>query len=944
MKFAQRHIGISPNELNELLDEIKVKNIDELISETVPAKLLSPERLQIGEAMSEQEYLIHIKEIGKKNKVFKTYIGMGYNDTITPSVILRNVFENPGWYTQYTPYQAEIAQGRLESLLNYQTMIIDLTGLPIANASLLDESTAGGEVMTMFHAAKNKTSTSSNIFFVDDSVFPQTKAVIKTKAELLGIVIEEGDALNHSFNENYFAVLVQNPRLNGDLKDYTYKFSELKAQGIYTAVVADIMSLLLVKSPGEMGADCAIGSSQRFGVPIGFGGPYAAFFATTEEFKRSIPGRIIGVSKDRRGKNALRMALQTREQHIRREKATSNICTAQALLSNMAAMYAIYHGPDNLKAIAKKIHSQASMLKAVASELGIEVTNQSAIFDTISLSVKDSARLKAIAERNEINFYFEGDIVRISIHENTSQKDLQHIIQVLEEYTGKKSNTSYLEVNIDSLFARESQILTHPIFHTYHTETKMMRYIKSLEDKDLSLTKSMIPLGSCTMKLNAATELMPLSWEYFSSIHPFVPQEQAAGYYEMLHTLEKDLAHITGFAATSLQPNSGAQGEYAGLMVIRDYQKSLGQGHRNVCIIPSSAHGTNPASAVLAGLQVVVSPSDENGNINLDDLRAKALEHKDNLCALMVTYPSTHGIFEESIMEVCKIIHDHGGQVYMDGANMNAQVGLTSPGFIGADVCHLNLHKTFAIPHGGGGPGVGPICVASHLAPFLPTHPLVQTGGDKASQTISGAPYGSASICLISYAYIKMLGSEGLRQATEYAILNANYIKTKLEKYYEVLYTGDNGRIAHELIIDFRPFKHTLGVEVEDVAKRLMDYGLHAPTVSFPVAGTLMIEPTESEDKKEIDRLIDALVAIRGEITDIENGVYPKDNNPLKNAPHTAEEALCDEWKFPYSRELALYPLPSIKQNKFWVSVSKVDSSYGDRNLVCSCLPIENYM
>jgi glycine dehydrogenase len=549
-----------------------------------------------------------------------------------------------------------------------------------------------------------------------------------------------------------------------------------------------------------------------------------------------------------------------------------------------------------------------------------------------------------MAERNEINFYFEEDIVRISIHENTSQKDLQCIIQVLEEYTGKKAKTSYSEVNIDGLFARESQILTHPIFNTYHTETKMMRYIKSLEDKDLSLTKSMIPLGSCTMKLNAATELMPLSWEYFSSIHPFVPQEQAAGYYEMLHTLEKDLAHITGFAATSLQPNSGAQGEYAGLMVIRDYQKSLGQGHRNVCIIPSSAHGTNPASAVLAGLQVVVSPSDENGNINLDDLRAKALEHKDNLCALMVTYPSTHGIFEESIMEVCKIIHDHGGQVYMDGANMNAQVGLTSPGFIGADVCHLNLHKTFAIPHGGGGPGVGPICVASHLAPFLPTHPLVKTGGDKASQTISGAPYGSASICLISYAYIKMLGSDGLRQATEYAILNANYIKTKLEKYYEVLYTGDNGRIAHELIIDFRPFKHTLGVEVEDVAKRLMDYGLHAPTVSFPVAGTLMIEPTESEDKKEIDRLIDALVAIRGEIADIENGVYPKDNNPLKNAPHTAEEALCDEWKFPYSRELALYPLPSIKQNKFWVSVSKVDSSYGDRNLVCSCLPIENYM
>ncbi|CAG0900600.1 unnamed protein product, partial [Darwinula stevensoni] len=728
------------------------------------------------------------------------------------------------------------------------------------------------------------------------------RQVIKTKAELLGIKIEEGDALTHSFNENYFGVLVQNPRLNGDLKDYTYKFTELKAKGIYTAVVADIMSLTLVKSPGEMGADCAIGSSQRFGVPIGFGGPYAAFFATTEEFKRSIPGRIIGVSKDRRGKNALRMALQTREQHIRREKATSNICTAQALLSNMAAMYAIYHGPENLKAIAKKIHSQASAVKTVASELGIEVTNQSAIFDTISFSVKDSAKLKAIAERNEINFYFEGEIVRISIHENTSQKDLHRIIQVLEEFTGKKATSSYSEVNIDSLFARESQILTHPIFNTHHTETKMMRYIKSLEDKDLSLTKSMIPLGSCTMKLNAATELMPLSWEYFSSIHPF--------------------------------PNSGAQGEYAGLMVIRDYQKSLGQGHRNICIIPSSAHGTNPASAVLAGLHVVVSPADENGNINLADLKAKAEEHKDNLCALMVTYPSTHGIFEESIMEVCKIIHDNGGQVYMDGANMNAQVGITSPGFIGADVCHLNLHKTFAIPHGGGGPGVGPICVASHLAPFLPTHPVVKTGGEQASQTISAAPYGSASICLISYAYIKMLGSEGLRQATEYAILNANYIKTKLEKHYEILYTGDHGRVAHELIVDFRPFKHTLNVEVEDVAKRLMDYGLHAPTVSFPVAGTLMIEPTESEDKKELDRLIDALIAIRGEIADIENGVYPKDNNPLKNAPHTAEEALCDEWKFPYTREKALYPVEGMKNGKFWVSVSKVDSSYGDRNLI----------
>ncbi len=944
MKFAQRHIGISPKELNELLEEIKVTSLNELISETVPAKLINPKLLQIGEAMTEQEYLGHIKEIGKKNKPFKSYIGMGYNDTVTPSVILRNIFENPGWYTQYTPYQAEISQGRLESLLNYQTMIIDLTGLPIANASLLDESTAGGEVMTMFHAGKNKSGNDCNIFFIDDSVFPQTKAVIKSKAELLGIEIEEGDVLKHPFNENHFGVLVQNPRLNGDLVDYTHKISELKAKGIYTAIVADIMSLTLVKSPGEMGADCAIGSSQRFGVPIGFGGPYAAFFATTDEFKRSIPGRIIGVSKDRRGKNAMRMALQTREQHIRREKATSNICTAQALLANMAAMYAIYHGPNNLREIATKIHSLASWLKHSLIELGLESLNASAIFDTLSIKVNDSKKLRSLAEKNEINFYFEGDTVRISINENTSIQNLQQIIHVFEEFTGKKSTKGYTVVKIDSLFARESAILTHPIFNTHHSETKMMRYIKGLEDKDLSLTKSMIPLGSCTMKLNAATELMPLSWEYFSSIHPFAPREQAEGYYEMLHTLEKDLAHITGFAATSLQPNSGAQGEYAGLMVIRDYQKSIGQGHRNICIIPSSAHGTNPASAVLAGLQVIVSPSDENGNINLDDLRAKAEEHKDNLCALMVTYPSTHGIFEESIMEVCKLIHDNGGQVYMDGANMNAQVGITSPGFIGADVCHLNLHKTFATPHGGGGPGAGPICVASHLAPYLPTHPIVKTGGDKATQTISGAPYGSASICLISYAYIKMLGSEGLRQATEYAILNANYIKTKLEKHYEILYTGENGRVAHELIVDFRPFKHTLGVEVEDVAKRLMDYGLHAPTVSFPVAGTLMIEPTESEDKKELDRLIDALIAIRGEIADIEKGTYPKDNNPLKNAPHTAEEALCGEWNFPYSREKALYSLESIKTSKFWISVSRVDNSYGDRNLVCSCLPMESYM
>lgn len=943
MKFAQRHIGISPDEQKAILNEINVDQIQSLIKETIPAHLINKEGLSIGDAMTEQEYLQHIRELGNKNKVFKTYIGMGYYGTITPSVILRNIFENPGWYTQYTPYQAEISQGRLESLLNYQTMIGDLTGMPIANASLLDESTAAAEAMYMFFNAKNKGEVTANKFLVDTSVFPQTKAVLKTKAEHLGIEIINQDITNTNIDATYFGVLIQNPGADGKVRNLTNQIASYKSAGIYTAMICDIMSLILVKSPGEMGADCAVGSSQRFGVPIGFGGPYAAFFATTDEFKRNIPGRIIGVSKDRRGKNALRMALQTREQHIRREKATSNICTAQALLANMAAMYAIYHGPHQLKAIALDIHSKAVWIKNVLSEMGINTTHNDAIFDTIRVDINDSSKLREIAEASHINFYYDNTTVGITIHENTSLADVEAILAVFQKLTGKKSTATYQTVNLAAECARTSPILTHPIFNSHHTETKMMRYIKYLEDKDLSLTKSMIPLGSCTMKLNAATELMPLSWESFSSIHPFAPADQTLGYREMLTNLERDLAHITGFAATSLQPNSGAQGEYAGLMVIREYQKSIGQGHRNICIIPSSAHGTNPASAVLAGLHVVVSPADENGNINIEDLKSKAEQYKNELSCLMVTYPSTHGIFEDSIMEVCKIIHEHGGQVYMDGANMNAQVGITSPGFIGADVCHLNLHKTFAIPHGGGGPGVGPICVASHLAPFLPTHPIVKTGGERASQTISAAPFGSASICLISYAYIKMLGSDGLRQATEFAILNANYIKTKLEKHYPILYTGDNGRVAHELIVDFRPFKHTLGVEVEDVAKRLMDYGLHAPTVSFPVAGTLMIEPTESEDKKELDRLIDALVAIRGEIANIEKGVYPKDNNPLKNAPHTAEEALCDEWNYPYSREVALYPLASIKENKFWVSVSKVDSSYGDRNLVCSCLPISSY-
>ncbi len=944
MSFQRRHIGTNKVDENQMLKQTSAANIDQLINETIPNHLFSNKSFDIGDPMTEQEYLIHISKIAKKNKPFKSYIGRGYYDTVTPSVILRNIFENPGWYTQYTPYQAEISQGRLESLLNYQTMICDLTGFEVANASLLDESTAAAESMMMFYHQKNKREHIANKLFVDKNTFTQTIDVIKSKADFLNIEVIIGDINAHNFDDTYFGAIIQNPNENGLVSDYTSTIKTLKeTHQIYTCIIADILSLALYKSPASMGADCAVGSAQRFGVPIGFGGPHAAFFATTDEFKRQIPGRIIGVSKDRRGKFALRMALQTREQHIKREKATSNICTAQALLANMAAMYAVYHGSEGVTAIAKDIQNKAVALRKGIADLGFD-TSKGEMFDTFTIHTTDSSKVKEIAEKHEINFYYDSNLVSISVNENTSHEDLGDILNIFETISGKKASLSISNSEIAGNVKRENAILTHPVFNSYHTETKMMRYIKSLEEKDLSLTKSMIPLGSCTMKLNAATEMMPLSWREFSSIHPFVPKNQAEGYYEIIVELEEKLAIVTGFDATSLQPNSGAQGEYAGLLAIRDYQKSIGQGHRNICIIPSSAHGTNPASAVLAGLQVVVSPADENGNINLADLKAKAEEHKDNLSCLMVTYPSTHGIFEADIMDVCKIMHENGGQVYMDGANMNAQVGLTSPGYLGADVCHLNLHKTFAIPHGGGGPGVGPICVKSHLAPFLPKHSMVKTGGEHASKAVSGAPFGSASILLISYAYIKMLGEKGLRDSTKYAILNANYIKSRLESHFDILYTGDKGRIAHELIVDFRPFKHTLGIEVADVAKRLMDYGIHAPTVSFPVAGTLMIEPTESEDLKEIDRFIDAMIQIKKEIEEVENGTYPKDNNVLKNAPHTAEEAICGEWAFPYSREKALYPLESIKNTKFWVSVSRVDDSYGDRNLVCSCLPIEEYM
>ena len=943
MSFESRHIGINPNDEALILKKINAKSLDNLIEETIPNHLFSNKSFEIGEALSEQEYLRHVADIAKQNKVFKSYIGQGYSDTITPSVILRNIFENPGWYTQYTPYQAEISQGRLESLLNYQTMITDLTGLPVANASLLDEATAAAEAMTMFFHMRNKSAVEASKFFIDENTYSQTIAVIESKAHYLDIEIVVGNVMQMAIDASYFGVYIQNPNSKGHVFDYTSQIETFKNKGIYTCIGADIMSLALFKNPGEMGADCAIGSAQRFGVPMGFGGPHAAFFATTDTFKRQIPGRIIGVSKDRRNQFALRMALQTREQHIKREKATSNICTAQALLANMAAMYAVYHGSKGVYNIAKSIFDKANSLRDALHQLGFE-TSKNTIFDTIEVLNIDTPQLKSLAENAEMNFFYTKNNVYIALHENTFDSDVNDILSVFEKYKNQKGTLSIQTFEIPSPIQRSQALLSHPVFNSYHTETLMMRYIKSLEEKDLSLTKSIIPLGSCTMKLNAATEMMPLSWPAFSSMHPFAPKNQTEGYQKIIKDLETYLAIVTGFDATSLQPNSGAQGEYSGLLAIRDYQKSIGQGHRNICIIPSSAHGTNPASAVLAGLKVVVSPADENGNINLEDLKAKAIEYKDSLSCLMVTYPSTHGIFEADIIDICQIIHDNGGQVYMDGANMNAQVGLTSPGYLGADVCHLNLHKTFAIPHGGGGPGVGPICVKSHLAPFLPKHPLVETGGEKADKTVSAAPYGSASILLISYAYIKMLGTGGLRNSTKVAILSANYIKTKLEPHYPILYTGNNGRVAHELIVDFRPFKHSLGIEVADVAKRLMDYGLHAPTVSFPVAGTLMIEPTESEDLKEIDRLCDALIQIRKEIEEIETGVYPKDNNVLKNAPHTAEEALCDDWQFPYSREKAIYPLTSIKKSKFWVSVSRIDDSYGDRNLVCSCLPVESYM
>ncbi len=948
-EFSGRHIGPNKTETTAMLSEIGVNTLEELIGKTIPDGIRIKTNLDVPAAISEFEYLNELKKVAAKNKIFKSYIGQGYYDTITPSVILRNVFENPGWYTAYTPYQAEIAQGRLESLLNYQTMVSDLTALPIANASLLDEGTAAAEAMAMLfnHKNKNHDHITAPKFFVDEKVFAQTKDVLITRSAPIGVELVFGDFTKVVLDELYFGAIVQYPDCDGAVTDYREFINAAHGVNAMVIMATDLLSLTLLTPPGELGADVAIGSSQRLGVPMGFGGPHAAFFATKDDFKRNLPGRIIGVSVDAQGNRCLRMALQTREQHIRREKATSNICTAQALLSNMAAMYVIYHGAAGLKNIAKRIHLLSIQLQSELKGLGIEQLN-AGFFDTLKLNVADVSKLKTVAELHEMNFnYFADGTVGISLDETTSPADVNKIVRVFAELTGNiikedkaiESATYHLPEELK----RTSSFLLHPVFNSHHSESQMMRYIKFLENKDLSLNTSMISLGSCTMKLNAATELIPVSWPEFSRLHPFAPADQTNGYQQIITELENYLSAITGFAGTSIQPNSGAQGEYAGLLTIRAYHASRGESHRNVVLIPISAHGTNPASAVMAGMKVVVTKCDEAGDIDMDDLKEKAAEHKDDLAALMITYPSTHGVFEESIKEICATIHEYGGQVYMDGANMNAQVGLTSPGMIGADVCHLNLHKTFAIPHGGGGPGVGPICVAKQLVPFLPGHIKLNNEATN-SHAVSAAPYGSASILLISYAYIKMLGAKGLRNATEYAILNANYMKVKLEKYYKILYTGKNGTAAHEFIVDLRPFKTSSGVEAEDVAKRLMDYGFHAPTLSFPVAGTLMIEPTESEGKAELDRFCDALIGIYHEIKAIEDGSVDKKENLLKNAPHTLQVITADEWTKPYSRQLAAFPLPYVQENKFWPSVSRVNNTYGDRNLVCTCEPMESYM
>ncbi len=941
--FAIRHIGPRKSDLAGMLKTVGVETMEQLIYETIPNNIRLDKNLELDKAMSESEFAGHIQGLASKNKVFKSYIGLGYHQAVTPAVIQRNILENPGWYTAYTPYQAEIAQGRLEALLNYQTMVTDLTGMELANASLLDEATAAAEAMALLFAVRSRDQKKANVckFFVSDEILPQTLSLLQTRSTPIGVELVVGDTNSFDFSNEFFGAILQYPGKSGIVDDISGFVTKANEAQIKVAVAADILSLVKLRAPGEMGVDVVVGTTQRFGIPLGYGGPHAAYFATKEAYKRNIPGRIIGVTKDTNGNRALRMALQTREQHIKRDKATSNICTAQVLLAVMAGMYGVYHGPEGLKDIANKVHSKTASLADALEKLGLYQTN-TAYFDTIQVKA-DAEKVAAFAKAQNINFYYpDAETVAISINEVTNLQGINDIIAVFAKALDKETITLdaiTASNTIPTAVARDTDFMTNPVFNSYHSETELMRYIKKLERKDLSLNHSMISLGSCTMKLNAASEMLPLSDPQWGNMHPFAPIDQAQGYQEMLTKLEDQLTEITGFAGTSLQPNSGAQGEYAGLMVIRAYHESRGESHRNICLIPSSAHGTNPASAVMAGMKVVVTKALENGNIDVDDLRAKAQEHKDNLAALMVTYPSTHGVYESAIKEITALIHDNGGQVYMDGANMNAQVALTNPGAIGADVCHLNLHKTFAIPHGGGGPGVGPICVAEQLVPFLPTNPVIQTGGDKAITAISAAPWGSSLACLISYGYICMLGEAGLKKSTEYAILNANYIKELLDGHYQCLYVGEGGRAAHEMIIDCRPFKEN-GIEVTDIAKRLMDYGFHAPTVSFPVAGTIMIEPTESESKEELDRFCQAMISIRKEI----DQAAQDPNNVMKNAPHTLAMVTADTWEFPYSRKKAAYPLEYVAYNKFWPTVRRVDDAYGDRNLICTCAPIEAYM
>jgi glycine dehydrogenase len=949
--FQSRHIGPDAGARDRMLEAIGVSSVADLVDQTIPRDIRLTSPLQLPPAESEAAYLRRLRTVAGKNRVTRSYIGMGYYDCVTPAVIQRNVFENPGWYTPYTPYQAEIAQGRLESLLNFQTMVGDLTGMEIATASLLDEGTAAAEAMAMFHRvnAKKTPAGQPSLFLVSRHTFPQTLEVLKGRAEPLDIHLEIGDPESLPM-DRAFGMLLQYPDDRGELHDLRPIIEKAHAAGVLVAVATDLLALTIFTPPGEMGADAVVGNSQRFGVPLGYGGPHAAFFATRESYVRQAPGRIIGVSVDAMGHRAYRMALQTREQHIRREKATSNICTAQALLANMAAMYAVFHGPDGLRAIGERVHTLTTVLSDALGALGFETAN-GVFFDTLRVTHPDVARLRAASAEADITFrYFADGAVGISLDETTTVQDVDDIAGVFARSVGKTmaviaAGDAKFALRAPASLARTSRYLTHPVFNTHRSETQMMRYIRTLERKDVGLDTSMIPLGSCTMKLNAAAEMMPVSWPEFSRMHPFAPAEHAEGYRQIFGELECMLCGITGLHAVSLQPNSGAQGEFAGLMVIRAYHHDRGEASRDVVLIPASAHGTNPASATMAGLRVVVVACDEQGYIVVDDLRAKAEQHRARLAALMVTYPSTYGIFEERIKEICAIVHENGGQVYMDGANMNAQVGLTSPASIGADVCHLNLHKTFAIPHGGGGPGMGPIAVAKHLAPYLPGHPVVKVGGDKGIAAIAAAPWGSASILLISYGYMRMLGPDGMTEATRIAILNANYIKARLQDHYGVLYANHNGRVAHELIFDLRPFKHAAGASIDeqDVAKRLMDYGFHAPTVSFPVPGTMMVEPTESEAKDELDRFCDALIRIRGEIAAVLEGRADAKDNVLKNAPHPAAALIADDWPHPYSRQEAAYPLPFVRTNKIWPAVARIDNPYGDRNLICSCPPMEEY-